>query len=469
MAVELNMENNMKKKLIHICLLITIPIYSYSQIIVNNGSDIVFNGASSLVINGTDIENLTDGTIHDNNTANVYFTGNSNTEILGTALTLQNITINNSGNVTLQTPLTIGTNLTFSNGDIISSTNKELKFALNSITTNPSQNSHAVGIVHKTLDAIDNQFDFPLGNGTLYAPIGISGLAGSETYTAEYFYSSPNDAGFDSTKRDTGLKQISKAEYWLLNRAGSENAFVTLYWNASHSGGISNTSELLLCHWNSAIPIWEIKSATISGNSITGSITSDAKITSFSPFTLGSTTGNNDLPIKLSKFNAIQQNEIIHINWTTESEQNNDEFILEKSTDGIHFYPIANLSGAGTSTTAQNYSELDLEPSSLNYYRLIQIDFDGTKTYSKTISIITESFDKTSLSFENKNIYAKNLFLHDTYNITISNETGNIINKIDLLATSSTEKIPYVFSNGVWIISIYRNQILLDTKKIIFN
>lgn len=459
----------MKTKLLYILFYTIIPIISFSQIIVNNGSDIVFNGTSSFVINGTDFETLSDGTIHDNNTANVYFTGNSNTEILGTALALQNITINNSANVTLQTPLTIGTNLTFSNGDIISSTNKELKFALNSISTNPSANSHAVGIIQKSLDAIDNQFDFPLGNGTLYAPIGISGLAGAETYTAQYFYSSPHDAGFDSTKRDTGLKQISKAEYWLLNRAGSENAYVTLYWNSSHSGGISNASELLLCHWNSAIPIWEIKSATISGNSINGSITSDAKITSFSPFTLGSTTDNNNLPIKLSKFNAIQQNESIHINWTTESEQNNDEFILEKSIDGIHFYPIANLSGAGTSTTTQNYSEFDLEPSSLNYYRLIQVDFDGTKTYSKTISIITKTYDRTSLSFENKNIYAKNLISNNIYNITISNETGSIINKIDLLANSPTEKIPYVFSNGVWIVSIYRNQILLDTKKIIFN
>lgn len=94
------------------------------------------------------------------------------------------------------------------------------------------------------------------------------------------------------------------------------------------------------------------------------------------------------LPVGLVDFKAIwndnKQTEAF-LSWTTKTEINNEFFFLEKSTDAIHFEDIARIDGAGNSQTEIEYSFIDRnipEEDQNIFYRLRQVDFDGTITYS---------------------------------------------------------------------------------------
>lgn len=92
------------------------------------------------------------------------------------------------------------------------------------------------------------------------------------------------------------------------------------------------------------------------------------------------------LPIELSKFEAKCHNDKVYIIWTTSSEKDNEAFIIERSSNAVDFIEIARIGGYGNSIEAINYQYTDESPDSGdNYYRLVQIDTDGTRTQSEII------------------------------------------------------------------------------------
>ncbi len=89
------------------------------------------------------------------------------------------------------------------------------------------------------------------------------------------------------------------------------------------------------------------------------------------------------VPVGLSEFIANTTQKTVFLNWKTESESNNELFIIEHSTNGKEFQPIGQIKGHGTTQSAHTYSFEHTAPSvKINYYRLKQVDFDGTFTYS---------------------------------------------------------------------------------------
>jgi hypothetical protein len=93
------------------------------------------------------------------------------------------------------------------------------------------------------------------------------------------------------------------------------------------------------------------------------------------------------LPIDLLNFAATLIEKEILIYWSTATEINNSYFSLEHSADGLNWNELAVIDGAGNSNSTKQYSFLDQNPfPSWNYYRLMQVDFDGHFTYSSSIS-----------------------------------------------------------------------------------
>ena len=124
----------------------------------------------------------------------------------------------------------------------------------------------------------------------------------------------------------------------------------------------------------------------------------DAVLTldAFPGFSLTITNANNDayvnaLPIELVSFNAKLNYETVMLNWQTSSELNNDFMAVEYSTDGDRFSEVGRVLGKGTSTIINNYEFEHQNPQTgINYYRLRQVDFDGTTDYSKIVSVTIE-------------------------------------------------------------------------------
>lgn len=97
---------------------------------------------------------------------------------------------------------------------------------------------------------------------------------------------------------------------------------------------------------------------------------------------------NNTLPIELISFTAKLTNaQQVVLDWVTATELNNDYMLIERSLDGQKFLEIGKVQGAGTSIEAQEYRFIDEIPKTgFNYYRLKQVDLDGSFQYSQLVT-----------------------------------------------------------------------------------
>ncbi|MFT5646078.1 MAG: hypothetical protein ACI976_000756 [Aureispira sp.] len=109
-------------------------------------------------------------------------------------------------------------------------------------------------------------------------------------------------------------------------------------------------------------------------------------INSFSQIVLGNNLNNSDLPVELMKFDAVRLNaDKVQLDWITATELNNEGFYIERMLETENeFSTVAYVEGQGNSTAIVNYKLLDENAyTSVSYYRLRQVDFDGTTTYSQ--------------------------------------------------------------------------------------
>ncbi|MEO0044752.1 MAG: hypothetical protein RL329_4201, partial [Bacteroidota bacterium] len=91
------------------------------------------------------------------------------------------------------------------------------------------------------------------------------------------------------------------------------------------------------------------------------------------------------LPIELTAFDAQNtEGSKNNLTWATASELNNKHFDIERSTDGTTFHSIGQVKG---NNKPSSYQFVDNQPFATTYYRLRQIDFDGTETLSKVVSV----------------------------------------------------------------------------------
>jgi hypothetical protein len=104
------------------------------------------------------------------------------------------------------------------------------------------------------------------------------------------------------------------------------------------------------------------------------------------------------VPVELTSFTAeTSENEII-LNWTTATELNNQGFEIDRSFDNETFEKIGFVPGFGTTTESKSYTYKITEfTSGIQYYRLKQIDFDGSYEYSEVIEVEGISPDQFAL------------------------------------------------------------------------
>ncbi|RJP68374.1 MAG: T9SS C-terminal target domain-containing protein [Ignavibacteriales bacterium] len=99
--------------------------------------------------------------------------------------------------------------------------------------------------------------------------------------------------------------------------------------------------------------------------------------------------GDPYTPVEMSYFSAKIISNKVELVWKTITETNNRGFGIEKSTDKISFNTIGFVNGKGTSSNPQiyNYTDINISGSKVFYYRLKQVDFDGTFEYSQSIEV----------------------------------------------------------------------------------
>lgn len=99
-------------------------------------------------------------------------------------------------------------------------------------------------------------------------------------------------------------------------------------------------------------------------------------------------SGSGPLPIGLLSFTGVALGNKTKLQWKTASEKNNKLFVIDRSVDGLEFTTVGSVEGAGNSTSQKEYELIDSQPNyGINYYRLKQVDVDGTFKFFPLIDV----------------------------------------------------------------------------------
>lgn len=94
------------------------------------------------------------------------------------------------------------------------------------------------------------------------------------------------------------------------------------------------------------------------------------------------------LSVEWLDFTGVPEGTTTLLHWSTGSETNCERFIIERSDGHGEFQEIGSVNGSGNSTTTHEYAWYDLRPvRGVGYYRLRQINHDGTAQESSIIAI----------------------------------------------------------------------------------
>ena len=103
------------------------------------------------------------------------------------------------------------------------------------------------------------------------------------------------------------------------------------------------------------------------------------------------------LPVTWISFDAREENDGVLLQWETGAEENNAGFEIQRSKDGAHWVSLDFITGRGEAAV---YKYLDPSPyKGLNYYRLLQVDFDGHSDLSKMVSVYSHNHRGGSVGF----------------------------------------------------------------------
>lgn len=158
--------------------------------------------------------------------------------------------------------------------------------------------------------------------------------------------------------------------------------------------------------------------------------------------------GQTPLPTELLSFDAqweSKEQTSALLTWATASETNNEFFFLEKSVDATHFEDIARIDGAGNSEKEINYSYVDnaiQEDEKTLFYRLRQVDFDGSISYSEIKALQKEQGINLITLYPNPNFGVFDFLVSSSVSSTIS------VSIIDYLG-KTVKSVSYEASEGI--------------------
>ncbi len=136
------------------------------------------------------------------------------------------------------------------------------------------------------------------------------------------------------------------------------------------------------------------------------------------------------IPIELVSFDGKNKGGQNVLNWKTASEKNTEYFAVERQQNN-EWIEIGRVKAVGFTQTPQSYNLTDASPLPLSMYRLRTMDFDGTVTYSKTITVADLSKSLTFKVFPNpaKEVlhYEMTTNSNQTFDLRVTDIVGRVV------------------------------------------
>jgi hypothetical protein len=331
--------------------------------------------------------------------------------------------------LTLQIPVTVSDSLTMIAGNIYTTTNNLLTLGLNSNTPGKLvyTNGTIVGpfkrfFANAAVSGLAGRF--PVGTATYnrYAEFSFASSPGvDQSLTVQYVAGTPNQAG---SPLYNGLPLIASGS--LMQNYSADGYWNVIPTNNDYTSSINSTPHEVTLFANNLTGMQTaqvcriIKSAGSNTaaqhhvawqacgthTAINGAANPQAFLISstasqgFSWFNIG-TPNSQALPVEFAGMTTTCKEEAVSIKWTTESEHNNDYFRIEKSTNGSTWDILGYVDAVGNSSVLNGYEYLDLESRSNTYYRLYQVDQDGSEELLSTLYSDCDAETSEIASFPN--------------------------------------------------------------------
>lgn len=353
--------------------------------------------------NGTFVASLING---DGDESTIIWNGAAQAYAGTSVTTFWNLTVTGGSDKTFYQNARLNSLCDFTDGWLKTTEAALITFNRTGQWTNASNTSHVDGPVGKEIDSAV-EWHFPTGKEHRFNMCAVTPLSATFTnYRAEYFF----DEYWNTTSVVAPLLAVSRVHYWHVDRlSGLADARIRLYWIPGDYiySWLVNPAGLVVARWNGAA--WESEGSSFyEGNFNAGSVRSQTFVSTFitpnAPFTIGTVTSDNPLPVTLAYFKAQQNGQYVDLNWKTEAEIENDGFEIERAYGGAEPELIRSFKFddrlRGKSFFGADYKTLDKpQEEGIYTYDLYQQDLNGirTKIASKTVDY---KFSTEGLTFD---------------------------------------------------------------------
>ncbi|GAA4384162.1 T9SS type A sorting domain-containing protein [Hymenobacter koreensis] len=375
---------------------VVLSINGAGQLTVLNSLRLPTTNLATLAMNltggvaiGRDIEVVGGGlTFTPPTPANLTFNGAILQAVRGVGvLTIGNdvtVVINNAAGVMLERPLMVPNALNLLNGRLFTTATNILSIPFSGVIT-ASSAGFVDGPMARTINTVNTTtLTFPFGTDSHYRPLT---LVVKHSNTANTIYTAQMLPGAPTARTYTGdIKRVSRVRHFTVesSQPNLESGTVTIEYGPDDE--VDAPAKLRIAQSSGAA--W-VSLGGVGTAAPSGTITSTVPMTTFTAtFVLASTEvsrdpGNNPLPVELKYFTATRQEKGSALTWETASEKNSASFEVQRSLDGGLFTTFATLEAGGSSSIPRRYAWFDADaPSGILYYRLRQIDLDGTVAHS---------------------------------------------------------------------------------------
>ncbi|MVN75663.1 T9SS type A sorting domain-containing protein [Hymenobacter sp. HMF4947] len=320
----------------------------------------------------------------------------------------------------------------------------------------------------------------PLGTGTTRLPVTFdistagAGAAGSldvATYPTPPS-NQPLPTGISALQGDPN-KTLDR--YWI-TQASNYTILPTATLSFTYQESEWNTSPNAILETNLRLQqrngtVWSASQGSV--NTGVNTLTSNAQ-NGFGVFAATDLTA--PLPVELSEFSAQARGSDGVLDWVTASERNNQGFDVEASLDGTAFQKIGFVAGYGSSTTPHSYRYTDANAArrgGLLYYRLRQLDTDGTATYSPVRTVhFAGSEGPAFAAWPNPAHDAYTVHLRaaraQTTLVTVHDALGRLVSQLPVQVQAGDNQLPASFGltqpSGMYLLSAELDGQVLRTR-----
>ncbi|OGU81886.1 MAG: hypothetical protein A2254_14380 [Ignavibacteria bacterium RIFOXYA2_FULL_35_9] len=203
---------------------------------------------------------------------------------------------------------------------------------------------------------------------------------GNLTFGISKSSTTSNPAAYSDSIYTTGTTYLLVVKYALND--GLANDTINLFINPAISGTEPAPNLTVATTQTDAVSLGTVNLRQGSSSNAANVIVDGIRVSTF---------WSDIVPVELVSFNASANGSEVNLAWTTATELNNSGFSIERKSASNKWESIGFVKGNGTTTAANNYSFTDknILSQTVYSYRLKQLDFDGSYSYSKVVQVST--------------------------------------------------------------------------------